>query len=328
MPAVRRLFLVVAAILVIAPTLLAQNTKMLPMTMNAWNGEFFDSKQGGLYIRLGLKGFRGSSQTSYLTGSVQVVVVDLLKSQPYLISLDPMTSPQEAPRQLWKSPSGKYEIRQITMVDAAGVKRVWRDSAEKKSFSVKRQCLSNLGIWMLSPVGKNGLAVEFKSTANTYYEDGAKKDSSVAVVLDGFSGLIQEKFGGKKVLQGAEDNHAGKNEIRATLKFTRQIAMFFSLNLFRHNVYAKQVANVLTVYDPNFRRCYTDRLDFDDTLRGDIKFTFLLSKQTGTMSKIKATGGSLADPKLIECLYKELGHIQFPAPDNMVGELAYTFDTK
>ncbi len=330
MPRVRIAFFIITIILWggFSRALLAQSAKKIPITMSEWNGEFFDNKQGGLYIRLGLKGFKGSKQTSYLTGNVQAVVFDRLNSQAYTISLEPMMTPTDAPRQLWKSPSGKYDILQISMVDQSGVKRVWRASQEKKSFAVKRQCLSNLGVWMLSPAGASGLSVEFKAAPNSYREEGSKRDSSVAVVLDGFTGLIQEKFGGKKVLKGAEDNHAGSNEMRATIRFTRQIAMFFSLNLFRHNVYGKQIANVLQVYDPNLRRCYTDRLEYDDTLRGDIKFTFLLSKQTGTMSKLKASGGALQDPKLIECLYKELGHIQFPAPDNMVGELIYTFDAK
>jgi hypothetical protein len=102
--------------------------------------------------------------------------------------------------------------------------------------------------------------------------------------------------------------------------------MFYKLDLMKHNDHAKAIAGVLTVYDPNIRKCYTDRLDDNDSLKGDVKFTFLLSKQTGTMAKLKRTGGSLGDPKLAECMYYELSQIQFPVSENMIGELTYTFD--
>ena len=179
------------------------------------------------------------------------------------------------------------------MVDAAGAKRVWEaadEGSRKQTFLVKRQCLSNLGLWTLSPVGEVGLSVAFNMIPNSYKEEGRKTDSSVAAVLNGFTGLIQDKIGGSKVLKGADTNYEDPNELRATITFTRQIAMFYKLNLFQHNYHAKAVANVLSVYDPNLRRCYTDRLDFNDALRGEVTFTFLLSKQTGTMSKLKATG--------------------------------------
>ena len=44
------------------------------------------------------------------------------------------------------------------------------------------------------------------------------------------------------------------------------------------------------------------------------------------MSKLRHTGGSLDDPKLIQCIFQQLGRIQFPVKENMLGELTYTFD--
>lgn len=302
-----------------------------PLTLNEWKGEYFDKRQGGLYLKVALKNFKGSAQTKYITGNVQVVVWNLLKKKAYLISHPLGDDPAAFPRDMYKLPSGKYEVKQVVMVDAAGVKRIWKseNEGEKQTFLVKRQCLSNLGLWTLSPEDKTGLAVKFAMIPNTYKEEGDKKDSSVAAVLNGFTGLIQEKVGGKKVLKGAETNYENANELRATITFTRQIAMFYKLDLFRHNHHGKAIANVLSVYDPNLRRCYTDRLDFNDALRGDVKFTFLLSKQTGTMSKLKASGGSAAgDPKLVECMYNELAAISFPVPENMIGELTYIYDVK
>lgn len=300
-----------------------------PQPLNGWRGEYFDQRQGGLYVKVALKSFKASRETRYITSNVQITVWNLLKKKAYLISHPLGDDPAGYPRDMYKLPSGKYEIKQIVMIDAAGVRRSWTEASGKQTFVVKRQCLSNLGLWTLSPDAKTGLEVRFAMIPNTYKEEGDKKDSSVAAVLNGFSGLIQEKIGGKRVLQGAEGNYEKPNELRATLTFTRQIAMFYKLDLFKHNYHGKTIAGVLAVYDPNLRRCYTDRLDFNDALRGDVKFTFLLSKQTGTMSKLKATGGTASgDPKLVECMYNELAAISFPVPENMIGELTYIYDVK
>ncbi len=295
-----------------------------------WKGELFEQKQGALYLKVTLKSFKAAKQTKYITSNVQITVYDRLKKKAFLVS-HPWGNddPTAYPRDLYKLESGKYDIKQVVIVDAEGVKRTWQgDEQAKQSFVVRRQCLSNLGMWVLSPDGNTGLTVKFGMIANSYSEEGDKTDSSVAAVLNGFSGLIQEKIGGKKVLSGAENNYEKNNELRATVTFTRQIAMFYKLNLFRRNDHAKAIASVLSVYDPNLRRCYTDRLDFNENLKGDVKFTFLLSKQTGTMSKLKVTGGSATDPKLVECMYNELAAIQFPVPENIIGELTYIYDVK
>jgi hypothetical protein len=45
------------------------------------------------------------------------------------------------------------------------------------------------------------------------------------------------------------------------------------------------------------------------------------------MSKIRHSGGSISDPKMINCIYTALGQMQFIVPENMVGDLRYTFDS-
>lgn len=314
-------------------TLLA--TKSLPgaptQILQDWKGELFQQNQGGLFVKVVQRGFNASAQTKFLTGNVQIALVNLLDGKTYALMAEPASEglPPARPRQLWKAPSGKYEITQITMVDTFGTGRQWTPAGGKRKLVVvRRQCLSNFGLWTLSPDASSGLKVTFASSPNTYKEEGSKKDSSVAAVLDGFSGLIQEALGGKKVLLGVQNDYGKASELRKTVTFSRQIAMFYKLDLFRHNSHARQISAVLQTYEPNFRRCYTDRLGDDGTLRGDVKFTFLLSKQTGTMAKLKNTGGSMPDPKVAECMYLELGQIQFPVPENMVGELTYTYDVK
>ena len=143
-----------------------------------------------------------------------------------------------------------------------------------------------------------------------------------------FNGLIQEAFGGSRVLTGADNDYSTTHELRRSITFNRQIAMFYKLDLFRHNYNSKAFAGVLNTNDVNLRRCYTYRLDFNDDLRGTLSFTFLLSKQTGTMIKLKNTGGTANDPKLVECVFLELSKMQFPVKENMIGELVYTYDVK
>ncbi len=306
----------------------AQAQKTVPFTAEPWKGEFFTPKQGGLYVKLLPKNFTATDQTKFLTGSVRLTVYNLLTKRLYIVS-QALSDIEGFPREIWKLASGKYAIRSVEMVDMAGQKRRWvTGPSSKKTFVVPRQSISNLGLWTLTPFGKDKLSVKFDMIPNSYTESGDKKESSVAAVVDGFSGLVQERFGGKNVIEGADDGYSTNKQIRATITFTRQISMFYALNLFRHNYVAQEVSNVLVVYDPNIRRCFTDRLDEKEDLRGDVKFTFLLSKATGTMNKVKNTGGTASDPKLVRCMYLELGQMQFPIKENIVGEVTYTFDVK
>lgn len=314
------------ALTAMPPIALAQ--KNLPTIASPWKGEYFNGKQGGLYLKVALEKFPASSQTKFITGNVKITVYNLLSKRSYIIShkLAPI---EGFPREIWKLPSGKYDVRSLEMVDAAGTKRVWNAGPKtRRTFVIRRQSLANLGLWTLRPLGKDKLGAKFEMISNSYSEDGDKSDSSVAAVFDGFTGLVQERVGGKKVLEGSKDDHAGKNEARAVVTYTRTISMFYALNLFRHNYLAQSISQVLVVHDPDLRRCYTDRLEYDESLRGDVKFTFLLSKTTGTMTKLKQSGGSILDPKLIRCMYLELGQIQFPVRDNMVGEVTYTYGAR
>jgi methionine-rich copper-binding protein CopC len=305
-----------------------QAAPLTPLT--EWKGEFFQMKQGGLYVKIEPKGFKASRQSKVLTSNIQVTIENILKRKAYVLS-HKMAAVDGPPRELWKLPAGKYLVKSVVMVDTAGVKRVWRgeeSGPNHKAFSVKRLMISNLGLWSVRPEGKAGLAVVFGMVPNSYVEAGDRTGSSVAAVINGFTGLVQEKFAGAKLFKAAGKDFAGKGEMRATVSFTRQIAMFYKLDLFKHNRYGKQISEVLAVYDSNLRNCYTSRLDYNDRLRGEVKFAFILSKQTGTMTKLKPAGGTANDPKLVECMYFELGQIQFPAPETMIGELTYTFDVR
>ncbi len=294
------------------------------LRLNEWHGEYFDKNRGAFFVSLNLQNFRGG-----FTSDVQVYLTDILRSSTVMISLDPNRQPTSVAGQIWAASTGKYRVDKIELVDSTGAKRTWVRDADHYRYAVKRQCLSNLGRWTVKPQGSDGLAVTFESIANPFKEQGKeRKESSVAAVIDGKTGLVQEIFAGKKAISSADNDNSTTNELRRSITFTRQIVMFYKLDLMRHNYHAKTIAEVLNAHDGTVRRCYTDRLDFNDNLRGTLNFTFLLSKQSGTMAKLKHTGGSANDPKLAECVYLALSSMQFPVPDNMVGELIYTYDVK
>lgn len=293
---------------------------------SSWNGEYFEKKQGAIYFRVSLERFAGRGLEAAPIGLIEITVTNLLKKNQYLINFEPNTLEIRS-RALWKLPAGKYSVSRISLVDAAGVRRSWQPGL-KRDFVIKRLCISNLGLWTLTPEGRTGLGANFTMVPNSYRELGRKKDSSVVAVLDGFNGLVQEKLAGKALLNDAERNYETQRQIRVGLKFTRQIAMFYKLDLMRNNFRAKPIAAVLSAYDANFRACYTDRLEENNALRGDVRFTFILSKETGMMSKLRHTGGSADDPQLVQCVFNELKKIQFPIEDNILGELTYTYDVQ
>lgn len=294
--------------------------------LSEWRGEYFAKRQGAIYLHMALKGFKRSSLSSGMATNIQITITNVLKEQDYLVSHE-LQQVGSSPRFVWKLPSGKYQIKRIELVDEAGVKRVWQNS-KSPSFTVRRLCISNLGLWTLAPAGTNALDAKFGMIANSYKEIGRKEDSSVLAVINGFNGLVQAKLGGKQLLAKAKKDYESGRELRTGLSFSRQIAMFFKLDLMQNNYFAKPIADVLTTFDPNLRTCYTDRLDENDKLRGDVKFTFLLSKETGTMTKLRHTGGTADDPKLVECVYYELAKMQFPVDRNMLGEITYSYDAQ
>lgn len=298
------------------------------MTPEEWKGEHFDKAQGGAYLRTSLLGFKASAQTRFMTGPIQITLENLLDKKVYILSYDPGELAMRS-RQIWKFPAGKFLVKAISLVDTTGARRTWSPSkSDRRIVIIRRHCLSNLGRWALAPVGANGLRVQFAMAPNDYREEGTKRDSTVAAVVDGFSGLVQDELGGKRVLAAAKKGFESKTEMRQVVKFTRQISMLYRLDLFKHNYQSKQIAQVLDLHDGMIRRCYTDALDAQDGIHGDLRFTFLLSKDTGTMHKLRHTGGMITDPKMINCVYLSLAQMQFAATQNMVGEIRYTYDVK
>ncbi len=299
-------------------------------TISTWKGEFFTEKQGGFYVQILMGGFQPGQQQRFAAGTVQVSLVNLLTRDVYKFSPSP-TDSGVPPKEIWKIQSGKYLIRSIEMVDSQGAIRRFKPKnlAEANHFLVKRSTISNLGLWQLSPVRDTGLSFRVSMIPNRYQEEGAKKESSVKGIIDGYTGDLQQEIAGV-VPPGAQGGSGvGKKQLRAVVTTNRLVAFFYKLNLFKHNYYAKSMSETLTVYDGTLRQCLLDRMaQLDQDIRGQLVFTFILNKASGTLTKIKKSGGTVQDQDLIRCLSLKLQSIQFSPDASMLGELTYTFDVQ
>ncbi len=293
--------------------------------VGTWRGALFQPKEGGLFLDVNLEGFRTATQEDYNPETVQITISNLIDRQNYLITYVKRTDLASALTTNWRLPAAKYLVSRIVVIDYFGVRREKVYSQERKSFIVTRQCLSNLGLWTIGPEGAKGLKVKYNMVQSSYREDAPKRESSVAAVINGFTGVIQEVFSGKKIMTAAAKGYNDADNMRVTLSTTRHISMTFRLNLFQHNYFAKAIGANLNVYDSNLRQCYTDALERVASLAGNVDFSIILSKNTGNIRKITHKGGSIRDSRVVECLMFNLQSIQFPLKDNMVGELSFEF---
>lgn len=112
-----------------------------------------------------------------------------------------------------------------------------------------------------------------------------------------------------------------------TYNVTRQISMYYRLDLLRDNVHSRAMSEIMHIYDAPVRACYVDRLEAKPALKGDVDLSFAISKERGGMQRIQHVGGSLNDPVLVKCLKRRLAEIPFQAARNMQGKLRYQFNS-
>jgi hypothetical protein len=297
--------------------------------LDQWKGEYFHEKQGGFFVHVEVESPDAKTLVLGDGSTIQVTLVNLLTRETY--RFNPTASEATTPpKEIWKIHSGKYLIKTIEKVDSMGTIRRYKpkNTSEAKTFIVKRFNLSNLGVWRLNPIRDTGLGLKISMIPNRYTEEGAPSDSSVNQVIDGYNGGFQQEVRGRTDLADKGASRANR-QLRTTVTTRRQLAMFYKLNLFKHNYFAKSMSDTLTVYDTAMRKCHTDRMDqTGEDIKGQITFTFLLAKSSGTLTKIKNSNGSIKDPELIRCLSLKLQSIQFSPNTSMIGELSYTFDVK
>lgn len=291
--------------------------------VSQWNGEFFRKQEGALFVKTLASGFSGTA-----LANVKITLFGIIQQQAYIFS-NPQTEVTAPPRSIWKFGSGKYRVDVIEFTDQTGTKRFWRgDKNAPVVVVIPRLTLSNLGVWNLSPVGADKIAVKFSMIPNSYVETVPAKDSAVAAVVNGFTGTMQKAIGGKGLIANADNDYSTRSVLRSEATFARQIGMYYKVELFKHNMYAKDLLGSLTAFDLNLRGCYLKALEENYKLKGDIVFQILTSEKTGTIKKAKKARGSVTNGGLIDCLIGELQQIPMPVQETMVGELSFTFDVK
>ena len=293
------------------------------LAVKEWRGEYFKKKEGGVFVKTTAVGFPRP-----VTSNVQITVFGIIQQQHYTFS-NTQVAAGALPREIWKFQSGKYRLDRVELLDHAGVKRAWvANPNSPMAILVPRVALSNLGLWTISPAGATGLSIKFQMIPNSYSEKGAASDSSVAAVINGFTGSVQQVIGGKKVIEGAERDYSDDNTLRATASFTRQIGMYYRVDMFKHNKYAKDIMSAISAFDPKIRECYTRALNRNGALKGDLVFQVVASVKTGTIRQARKSKGSIDEGTMIDCIIEELVQIPMPVQENMLGELTFIFEVK
>lgn len=296
-------------------------------TAKEWTGELFRKGEGVFYIRIFLTDFKIAEDENFLRTSIQFQVEDVFRkkrvtfSQPAYASLEEDSDPK-----LWKLSEGEYRITKIFLVDTEGTTRVWRPEKTSKTFVIKGRKISNLGRWRISPEKKKSLKVALKMIETEVSPEDKMMYNQIDGVIDGMTGSIQKKFLGRANLPNKEEML--KNTLSKSYTFTRQISMFYKVNLYRHNKYSKKVAKTLSAHDAKFRKCYTDVLELNESVKGQVKFRFSLPKESKSMDRVQLSYENVRDINLTNCLYRNLLDMRIALPETVrQGELTYSFDS-
>ena len=185
--------------------------------------------------------------------------------------------------------------------------------------------MSNLGYWTIKPVGKSKLGVSI-APYKANYKHPHDHDTFVAVI-DGLSGKVQKKLGGSQILRDAQDNFGSQGEARASFTHTRQIGMYYQINLGRNNRFAKTILKAIQNQEITFRTCFMDALEINPDLQRQSKIFLPVAKANGAIDKVKHQGGSIKNKKMVQCLYYNLGAMQFPLSRNIGGSITFIFKT-
>lgn len=285
----------------------AQVTTLVP---KVWNGEALNKDEGLFY----LQGSIIDSNAQHKGGSFSFIIIGKNLQKAYSLQFDTSTLGQH-PDKVWKLKEDEYQIAQVQHVDSQGKRWIWK-GPYRSALQVRSRSLSNFGIWYLVQLKQPGqLSLLIKTSPNTF--QAARSQGSIARVIDAQTGREQATFEQKAA--------ARQGEIRAVMRSTRTIGMFYKLNLFRQNHYASTVIGVIQSNDPDLRTCYTDFLDRGSAGQGTISYTMLLSNSTHSIKTLKVKQAEIKDERFLECLYYKLMALSFPIKESMIGELSLIF---
>ncbi len=288
--------------------------------LQPWNGEYLKTSESAAFLKTRLRGFKRSRRGNFIAGDIVFTLANTQTQQNYTFSQGVQGRGQ--PKWIWRIPAGSYYLKKISLIDNAGRTLIYRGKGDK-IFYMKQYYLSNLGFWTMRPGSKSSIILTIKK-APPYYKHKFSHHAFVAL-LDGLSGNIQKILGGNSVIKEATNNFGTKDEVRAVFTSSRQVAMFYKINLGRHNKYAPTILKTIQNQEINFRSCYTDALESAPKLSGNVKFLFGINKSNGLIEEIKKRGGSIKNQEMIKCLYYNLGLMQFPVALHMKGTITFIF---
>ncbi len=286
------------------------HAQVVTLVPKLWKGEALQKDEGLFY----LQGTVIDSDGKHRGGSFSYILYGKNQQKAYSLQFDILTLGQH-PDKVWKLKEDEYQITQIQHIDSVGKRWSWAGPYRSKLL-VKSRSLSNFGIWYLVQLKQSGqLSFLIKNSKNVF--SSTKTQGSIARVIDGLSGQEQAVFEQKAA--------AKQGELRAAYRFSRSIAMYYKLNLFRQNQFAPLVIGVIQSNDADIRSCYTDFLDRGTVEQGLVNYTMLLSNQTHSIKTLKVKQTDIKDERFMECLYYKLMALSFPVKESMIGELTLTF---
>ncbi|MGE0174829.1 MAG: AgmX/PglI C-terminal domain-containing protein [Oligoflexales bacterium] len=292
-----------------------------------WGGEFLPPNTGAFALLLDTEGFPLVSKTGEFSSDANLFLREKRTKALYVYN---QKVPQSNPGQrfVFLLPAGDYVVDRIELVDHQGKLRKWSPRKSKVIY-VRALTLAQLGVWQIAPY-KSDLKVKFKmDQKHIRPKDLVEGDKTFMAFIDGFTGKVVGKYGGKAVYEASLDEFGEEDELRSSYTVQTRIAVVFKLTLRGGSKpeYA-DVSTILSVNDTNIRGCYTSGLEVNEKIKGTVKFNFVLSKATGTMKNVKHSGGTLQTQKVISCLYYELGAIKFPINRDISGNVQYLFQSE
>lgn len=287
------------------------------MAVPQWGGEYLRPDQGLISVEARAEGFLGTTEEPLL-----IYILNAQIGQIYLIS-QPISSGEPNQRPFyWKVPVGNYQVINVKHTRGSTVKST--STFRARNFVVESFALSDLGVWVARSTKKGPLVVKlFTRTVQSFT---FPSDDVLSAIIDGFSGKRLRTLKGGANSEKSRVNFGSQDEMRATITETREVSMVYKMDLARYGRYNNLVFPLIQRRDSRFRQCYLDGLQLKDNLRGTARFTFTLAAGRGTIQALKYKGGTLLDQRTVECLYAELGQMEFPVKAPITGTVTFAFD--
>jgi len=302
---------------------LARAAPALNSPLSPWNGEYMQADQGALYARFYLDKFQKSRGARDITTSVFMNLRNSKTGEMFVLSQPPTENSSE-PVQVWKIPAGNYTVEKLSINENSGLTRNWVPNGKKPTILIRYLLVSNLGEIRLSPNRRDSLKVIFLAKPNAFVN--VSNHQSFMGVVDGYKGTLQKRLGGSKLMDDAKDSFGTNDEARVAFTMNRQISMVHLVDSSGSQKSRKLISSTIQAQDADLRRCYMDQLDIADGLRGSVTFKFQISGNNGSFQTLSYNGGTLSNPKAVECLTLALKRMQFPIAKSLSGRLAFQFN--